>query len=393
MRGLRGNAHEDGGRVAGDASFFRGLLSCSGPDVADRRDVSCVVSGIDFLAGECPVEDDGRVARGRRVCGMGGRGMHPFRRAREGGGDQGGPGRVPRVLDLRRGYRRPLPRGDRQLHSGGDLPRDRVRAELSQPPRAAGSGRPRRPGRHRRCGGGTNPRFLSASVLLQPQRDLPSHPGNRSFPDFSLGTLFRPKSVSGSEDPLMSKTPSKLALVSFLLIFAGPALPQKQTAGGGQVVNDVHSRLNETRVARIATPVSVQEVQEIVAQARREGRAISIAGGRHAMGGQQFGTDTVLLDTSRLNRVVAFDEKNGFLTVQAGIRWPELLDHLEQAQKGKWPQWGIRQKQTGADPLSIGGALPAKDPPRGVRVKTLGAGAAAFKLRSPPGQGVTPTAH
>ena len=126
----------------------------------------------------------------------------------------------------------------------------------------------------------------------------------------------------------MSKTPSKLALVSFLLIFAGPALPQKQTAGGGQVVNDVHSRLNETRVARIATPVSVQEVQEIVAQARREGRAISIAGGRHAMGGQQFGTDTVLLDTSRLNRVVAFDEKNGFLTVQAGIRWPELLDHL-----------------------------------------------------------------
>src|SRR5258706_196200 len=389
MRGLRGNAHEDGGRVAGDASFFRGLLSCSGPDVADRRDVSCVVSGIDFLARGWRVEDGGRVARGRRACGMGGGGMHPFRRARKGVGDQGGTGRVPRVLDLRRGYRRPLPRGDRQLHSGGDLPRDRVRAELSQPPRAAGSGRPRRPGRHRRCGGGTNPRFLSASVLLQPQRNLPSHPGNRSFPDFSLGTLFRPKSVSGSEDPLVSKTLSKLTLVSFLLIFAGPVLPQKQAAGGGQVVNDVHSRLNETRVARIATPASVQEVQEIVAQARKEGRAISIAGGRHAMGGQQFGTDTVLLDTSKLNRVVAFDEKNGFLTVQAGIRWPELLDHLEQAQKGKWPQWGIRQKQTGADRLSIGGALAANAHGRGLRFKPMVADVESFTLVDAQGRVLT----
>src|SRR6266571_1148659 len=151
----------------------------------------------------------------------------------------------------------------------------------------------------------------------------------------------------------------KLTLVSFLWIFAIPALPQNPASKPGQIVNDVHSRLNETRVNRIVTPGSIQEVQEIVAQARKESRAISIAGGRHAMGGQQFGTDTVLLDTSKLNRVVAFDQKNGFLTVQAGIRWPELLDYLEQEQKGKWPQWGIRQKQTGADRLSIGGALAA----------------------------------
>jgi FAD/FMN-containing dehydrogenase len=187
----------------------------------------------------------------------------------------------------------------------------------------------------------------------------------------------------------MSKTLSKSALVSFLLIFAGPALPQNQAAGGGQVVNDVHSRLNETRVARIVTPTSVQEVQGIVQQARREGRAISIAGGRHAMGGQQFGTDTVLLDTSKLNRVVAFDEKNGFLTVQAGIRWPELLDYLEQAQKGKWPQWGIRQKQTGADRLSIGGALAANAHGRGLRFKPMIADVESFTLVDAQGRVLT----
>ena len=170
---------------------------------------------------------------------------------------------------------------------------------------------------------------------------------------------------------------SKLVFVSFFVALAGDALPQ---AGKGEVVNDVHSRLNETRVNRIVTPRSVQEVRAIVAQARKEGRAISIAGGRHAMGGQQFGTDTILLDTSRLNRVVAFDEKDGFLTVQAGIRWPELLDYLEQAQKGKSPQWGIRQKQTGADRLSIGGALAANAHGRGLRFKPMIADVESFTL-------------
>lgn len=174
------------------------------------------------------------------------------------------------------------------------------------------------------------------------------------------------------------------ALVSILFLAAGPALPQTQ--GPGQIVNDVHSQLNETRVNRIVTPRSTQEVQAIVQQARKEGRAISIAGGRHAMGGQQFGTDTILLDTSRLNRVVAFDQKNGFVTVQAGIRWPELLEYLERVQKGKWPQWGIRQKQTGADRLSIGGALAANAHGRGLSFRPMIADVESFTLVDPQGK-------
>jgi len=177
------------------------------------------------------------------------------------------------------------------------------------------------------------------------------------------------------------------ALVSLLFALACPALPQSLRSG--QSVNDVHSRLNETRVNRIVTPRSVQEVQEIVQQARQEGRAISIAGGRHAMGGQQFGTDTILIDTSKFTRVVAFDEKSGFLTVQAGIRWPELLDYLEQAQKGKWPQWGIRQKQTGADRLSIGGALAANAHGRGLRFKPMIADVESFTLVNAQGKVLT----
>ena len=85
--------------------------------------------------------------------------------------------------------------------------------------------------------------------------------------------------------------------------------------GGGVVVNDVHSQLNETRVERVVRPGSVDEVQWIIRNARMEGRSVSISGGRHAMGGQQFGAGTILLDMRGMNKVLAFDSAAGQVTV------------------------------------------------------------------------------
>ncbi len=53
----------------------------------------------------------------------------------------------------------------------------------------------------------------------------------------------------------------------------------------GMLVNDVHSQLNAAEVHRIVRPGSVRAIQDAVRAARAEGRSISIAGGRHAMGG------------------------------------------------------------------------------------------------------------
>ena len=55
-------------------------------------------------------------------------------------------------------------------------------------------------------------------------------------------------------------------------------------------------------------------------------RPLSIAGGRHAMGGQQFCTGGVLLDTRPLSRVLSLDEERGLVEVEAGIQWPALVD-------------------------------------------------------------------
>src|SRR5467141_3091889 len=115
------------------------------------------------------------------------------------------------------------------------------------------------------------------------------------------------------------------------------------------LVNDIHSQLNPTRVLGILQPRSLEEVQNIIRAARRDRKVISVAGGRHAMGGQQFGTDTLLMDMRKLSRVLQLDRKNGILEVEAGIEWPELINGYLSLQTGSGPAWGISQKQTGAD--------------------------------------------
>jgi FAD/FMN-containing dehydrogenase len=64
-----------------------------------------------------------------------------------------------------------------------------------------------------------------------------------------------------------------------------------------------------------------------------------------------------------MNRVLALDYGRGIATVQAGIGWPALIAALSalqpQSPGSTQAPWTIIQKQTGADELSIGGALAA----------------------------------
>jgi FAD/FMN-containing dehydrogenase len=146
----------------------------------------------------------------------------------------------------------------------------------------------------------------------------------------------------------------------------------------GQWVNDVHSQLNRTWVSNVVRPRSADELQRAIA-----GRGpVCIAGGRHAMGGQQFATDATLLDLNGLNRVLGIDEAAGIIDVEAGIQWPELIAALRQS------KWGIRQKQTGADRLSIGGALAANAHGRGLTMKPFVADIESFTLVTANGDAV-----
>ena len=146
--------------------------------------------------------------------------------------------------------------------------------------------------------------------------------------------------------------------------------PTPRTASS-ELVNDVHSKLNPTKINGVSEIRSVPQLQQVIRQAVADGEQISIAGGRHAMGGQQFGSGARLLDMTGMCRVIDLDPERGLVTVEAGIQWPQLVTHLVWASGNQPEGWSIVQKQTGADRLTIGGALAANIHGRGLRLRPI----------------------
>jgi len=117
-------------------------------------------------------------------------------------------------------------------------------------------------------------------------------------------------------------------------------------AGAGTIVNDV-TRLNPVRVWAVATPASVEEVQEAV---RRAQGPISVGGGHFSMGGQTASPGSLHLDMRGINRVLAFHPQQRTIRVQAGIRWCDIQRFVD-------PHGlSVRIMQTYAN-FTVGGSL------------------------------------
>lgn len=140
----------------------------------------------------------------------------------------------------------------------------------------------------------------------------------------------------------------------------------------GVLVNDIHSQLNATRVRDIVRPRSQGE---LIAAVRKTRGKLSLCGGRHSMGGQQFGSGTTLIDITSMNDVLHFDRERGLIEVESGIEWPKLINYL--VDHGSW---AIAQKQTGADALTIGGALASNVHGRGLTMKPIVSDVESFVL-------------
>jgi len=153
-------------------------------------------------------------------------------------------------------------------------------------------------------------------------------------------------------------------------------------------VNDVHSQLNRTRVRELLSPRTRDQLAEIVHSASRKGFPISVSGCRHSMGGQQFATDSICIDMRSLERVISFDQERGLIETEAGIQWPKLIHTYLDAQSGRAKQWGIAQKQTGADTFTLGGSLSSNVHGRGLAMKPLISNIESFTLINADGKSI-----
>lgn len=151
-------------------------------------------------------------------------------------------------------------------------------------------------------------------------------------------------------------------------------------------VNDVHSALNETPVSLIMRPRDTDEAAACVRE--HGGRGIAVCGARHAMGGQQFLRDSVLFDTRAMKAVRGCDAERGLLRIGAGAVWTDVVRACREMD-GRGPHpWAIRQKQTGADELTLGGSIACNAHGRGLLMGPIVEDVESLRLVTPDGEAV-----
>ena len=212
-------------------------------------------------------------------------------------------------------------------------------------------------------------------------------PGRRTFDqNASRWHCSAPDGGPATPEPITEMNRREFLRQAGILALSSYGCAPVVTRRNGVYLNDVHSQLNRTRVSEVARPGSLGELRDLVRRARARGEVISVAGGRHAMGTQQFATDSINVDMRGLDRVLSFDRERGLLGVEAGIEWPELVGHYLEVQKGSARPWGIAQKQTGADRFTIGGTLAANAHGRVLTRKPFVADVESFVLMDAQGE-------
>ncbi|NNC67497.1 MAG: FAD-dependent oxidoreductase, partial [Gammaproteobacteria bacterium] len=112
------------------------------------------------------------------------------------------------------------------------------------------------------------------------------------------------------------------------------------------VVNDV-TRLNPIRVAKVVQPTSLKEISSAIINSKGP---ISIGGGRYSQGGQTAYQDSLHIDMRAFNKVLNLDKDNKQLSVQAGITWRDIQEHIDPH------NFSVKIMQTYAN-FTVGGSL------------------------------------
>jgi FAD/FMN-containing dehydrogenase len=154
-------------------------------------------------------------------------------------------------------------------------------------------------------------------------------------------------------------------------------------------VNDVHSRLTPTEVQRILRPHNREELIRVLRRSLHHNSGLSIAGGRHSMGGQPFGTKTIHFDLTGLQQIGDLDSERGVIEVAPGVIWPRLMEELDRRQANTPLPWTIIQKQTGADALTLGGAMAANMHGRGLSYAPFVQDIESFRLFTAEGEEIS----
>jgi decaprenylphospho-beta-D-ribofuranose 2-oxidase len=84
------------------------------------------------------------------------------------------------------------------------------------------------------------------------------------------------------------------------------------------------ARISPARVERVSEARAVEELQQVLADARSRGLKVSIAGSRHSQGGHTYVPGGVVLNMRKFNRIRSIDPAAMKITVESGATWDEV---------------------------------------------------------------------
>lgn len=95
-------------------------------------------------------------------------------------------------------------------------------------------------------------------------------------------------------------------------------------------VDNINSLFELDKQHVLQTPKTVTELQQIVQQAAREQKKISIVGADKSQGGQTISSDNsaIRISLANLNKLLLLDLQAKEVTVEAGMTWAQLQKHI-----------------------------------------------------------------
>ena len=137
-----------------------------------------------------------------------------------------------------------------------------------------------------------------------------------------------------------------VALLCWCLSYLLPYMTQSVVATNPLVINDI-TQLNPITVTKVIAP---QTEAELVQQLLNSSGAVSVGGGRYSQGGQTALADSLHIDMRSYNNIVSFSPDQKLITVQAGITWRAIQNHIDPY------DLSVKIMQSYAD-FTVGGSL------------------------------------
>lgn len=93
--------------------------------------------------------------------------------------------------------------------------------------------------------------------------------------------------------------------------------------------------LNASAVGYVFRPSTIDGVGEVFERARETGRSVAFRGAGRSYGDASLNSENVVLDITRLNRIIEWNPSTGIITVEAGVTIQQLWQHI--VPDGWWP--------------------------------------------------------